>query len=246
MDAALLEPRTRLGRLAWRLLPGFCVLCRQRSHLPLDLCAECLAALPWAGRVCVQCALPLAGAPGDRCARCVARAPPWTRAVATLRYRGAAADLVRSLKFDGNAVSGRVLGTLIGAAVRDAYADRALPDIVVPVPLSLRRLLVRGQNQAGVLARHAARLLDLPVDWAGCRRVRHTAPQSGRSRRDRLRNPTGAFACATGYAGRIVAVVDDVMTTGATLGAVARCLRRSGAAEVHVWVGARTDPPTFR
>jgi len=171
---------------------------------------------------------------------------PWTRAVAALRYRGAATDLVRSLKFDGNAVSGRVLGTLIGAAVRDAYSERALPDLVVPVPLSLRRLLARGQNQAAVLARHAARLLGVPVDWEGCRRVRHTPPQSGRNRRDRLRNPTGAFACGTDYAGRIVAVVDDVMTTGATVGAVARCLRTSGAAEVHVWVAARTDAPTLR
>jgi ComF family protein len=246
MDFALLEPRTALARLAWRVFPGFCVLCRQRSRVPIDLCAECLDALPWTRRVCRRCALPLDAAPGDICAACIAAPPLHTRTVAPLRYRAEIVDLVHALKFDGDPVSGRVLATLLAAALRGAYADGGLPDLVVPVPLSARRLLARGQNQAGVLARRVADTFELAVDWDSCRRIRHTPPQTGRSRRERLTNLSRAFVCDADHSGRTIALVDDVMTTGATVRATTRCLLRAGAAEVHVWVAARTDRLSIR
>jgi len=147
---------------------------------------------------------------------------------------------VQALKFGHSRVHGRVLGTLLTSAVRRAYTGHPLPTLVVPVPLSTRRLLVRGQNQAGVLARHLSAETGLPVDWDRCCRIRHTAPQTGRSRRERLKNLAGAFAFEGSLAGETVALIDDVMTTGATARAVARCLLRHGAAAVHIWTAART------
>jgi ComF family protein len=246
MDAALLRPRSRLARWLWRLAPGFCIRCRQHGDLAIDLCEVCLRDLPWTVRACTRCALPLDDAPAEVCAACAARPPPWTRTIAPLRYRGAAIDLVRSLKFDGDPVSGRVLATLMKAAIDAAYDADARPQVVIPVPLSLRRLLLRGQNQAAVLARRVARPLRLPVDYDACRRVRHTAPQTGRSRRERRANLRGAFECTRRIEGQTVALVDDVVTTGATVRAVTRALLDAGAASVHVWAAARTDRPGFR
>lgn len=246
MDAALLQPHSRLERWLWRLSPGFCIRCRQHGNLPIDLCEVCLRDLPWAVRACVRCALPLDDTPGEVCAACSARPPPWVRTVAPLRYRGAAIDLVHALKFDGDPVSARVLATFMTAAIGGAYRVQSLPEVVVPVPLSLRRLMLRGQNQAAVLARRVARPLRLPVDYDVCRRVRHTAPQTGRSRRERLTNLRGAFACEPCVEGKTVALVDDVVTTGATVRAVTRVLLDAGATAVHVWAAARTDRPGFR
>jgi ComF family protein len=185
--------------------------------------------------------------PAEVCGACLSRPPPFVRTVAPLRYRGSALDLVRSLKFARSRITGRVLGELLTAAAQRAYESvTERPTVILPVPMSTRRLLRRGQNQAGVLARHVARGTGIPVDWDGCRRVRHTPPQTGQSRRVRLRNLAGAFACTRSFAGDSVAVVDDVMTTGATTLAISRALLASGAESVHVWVAARTERATMR
>ena len=247
-----LAPRSRFGRLLWQLIPGTCVLCDQPSALPIDLCAVCLADLPWNESACTQCGLPLGSSNRLVCAACTARPPPFSRTIAPLRYDAVVAALVHALKFRRSLVHGRVMATILQASVQRAYSQsRPLPEqdcdaserpsIVVPVPLSLRRLLRRGHNQAATIARRVGAELDLPVRYDRLRRIRHTSPQTGLSRRERLRNLAGAFEHRGVLAGETVAIVDDVVTTGATVRAVARCLRRAGAGAVHVWAVARTD-----
>jgi len=147
--------------------------------------------------------------------------------------------MIHRLKFRGSRIDARVLGGLLASVIADSYADQPLPDLIVPVPLSRRRLTRRGHNQAALLARW----LGVPFDPLACERVRDTPPQAGLSRTRRLHNLTDAFATSRRFDDLCVAVVDDVMTTGATLDELALTLKRAGAARVVNWVVARTLPP---
>ena len=211
---------------------GSCFICRGGSRGLL--CAACAAELPRLPAGCPRCALP--SAQGALCGRCLSEPPHYDATVAAFAYDFPADALVHALKFRGEVALGRFLGRLL--------AERALQDEVdhvVPVPLAPGRLRERGYNQAVEIARHIlpSRLrLDL------CARSRDTPPQMDLPWAERRRNVRGAFACARALAGTAVAVVDDVMTTGATLDEVARTLKRAGAARVTNWVVARTLLPS--
>jgi ComF family protein len=240
------------------LLPGACLLCDQ--PLPptaeVDLCGYCLDSLPWNHTGCRRCAHPLdpgSGPPGDElCADCRAKPPPYHRALAPLRYQSPVSGWIVRLKNRLGMVEGRALGMLLADAVEAAYrADTAptrqagrtgLPDAVIPVPLTRLRLARRGHNQALTLAMPVARRLGLPLWRRAVLRVRGGRRQRRLGRSDRLENPADAFNCRRHWPapGPCLAVVDDVLTTGATVAAVSRALLDAGAAEVHVWCAART------
>jgi len=157
---------------------------------------------------------------------------------------------VHRLKFHQGLLEARLLGTLLADAVLAEYLDdcpgdhqsQPLPDVLVPVPLSLRRLAGRGHNQALSLANVIGSRVSRPVKRRHVRRVRHAVPQSTLSRKARLNNLTNAFASRP-WQGERVAVIDDVITTGATLEALARILLAAGASEVHAWCATRTPDP---
>ncbi|HEY6598206.1 MAG TPA: double zinc ribbon domain-containing protein, partial [Pseudomonadales bacterium] len=153
--------RCALDALQWRVLPGVCVLCSQRSFVAMDLCPHCRATLPWVGRACVSCALPLADPGTAHCNACKGRPPPFCRAVAPLGYIEPVTRMVHRLKFRGNPIDARVLGTLLADAICAAYERDALPQLVLPVPLSRARLMRRGHNQAALLARWVGAALAL-------------------------------------------------------------------------------------
>ena len=222
-------------------MPGVCVLCDRTTFNGRDLCDECHDVLPFNGTACVRCALPLGmhRLEGGVCGACFAKPPPFERTVTALVYRDPVPMLVRRVKFHSALVEAHILGSLLATAVEAEYAQAALPLAIVPVPLSWRRLAGRGHNQATLIARPVARRLDLPIAHELCRRIRHTPPQTGLSRTARQRNLAGAFE-VRGRPPERIALVDDVMTTGATLRALTRTLRRAGAHEVHLWVVART------
>jgi ComF family protein len=146
---------------------------------------------------------------------------------------------IRQLKFHHGLVEARLLGTLLADAVQTEYLGQALPDVLVPVPLSLRRLAGRGHNQALSLARIVGRQVRRRVCRRGVRRIRHGPAQRGLSRRARQDNLIGAFTSRP-WQGQRIAVIDDVMTTGATLEALATTLLEAGASEVHAWCATRT------
>ena len=221
------------------LLPGRCLLCDVFTGTTTDLCDHCRTALPWIARPCRQCGLPLIDAPVALCGECILNASPFQQVVAPLAFEAPAADLIRGIKFRGDLVANRVLATLLAAEIAARY-DHPLPEIILPVPLHWRRLLRRGHNQSALIARTLGRVLAVPIEFDGVRRIRATRAQTGLDRRARRRNMIGAFACRVPVAERVVAVVDDVLTTGATLTAMARCLKAAGASEVHVWTLART------
>lgn len=128
----------------------------------------------------------------------------------------------------------------------EPLAERALrsplPDLLIPMPLHPARLKRRGFNQALEIARHLSRRLGIPMDPHACRRLRDTPPQATLKLPDRAANLRNAFACDTSLAGKHVALLDDVMTSGASLGELAKAVRKQGAAKVSAWVVARTLP----
>ena len=118
--------------------------------------------------------------------------------------------------------------------------EAAEVDVIVPMPLSSERLRERGFNQSLELARLLSRDTGIPLSAQGCLRVRHSQAQSDLPLAERIRNVRGAFVCVQDFSGQSVAVVDDVLTTGATLDEVALVLRRAGAVRIEGWVAART------
>jgi ComF family protein len=227
------------GRLHWLLLPATCVLCGQAAAAPLDLCGHCRDDLPAPGAACRACALPLA-APGhgDLCGRCQGRRLAIERTTARCLYEDPADLLVQALKFSRRMAAARVMATLMLEAPPADLGDAML----VPVPLHFTRRWRRGFDQAALLALHLSRACERPLARDGVRRVRATAAQSGLDRRARRANLARAFAVTRGCLAEHVILVDDVMTSGATLDAMARACRRAGARRIQAWVFARTPP----
>jgi ComF family protein len=219
--------RNFLGR--W--FSGNCYLCRGAAGELL--CTACEADLPRLfGPRCPRCALE--SPRGEICGRCLSEAPHYDATVAALAYEFPADALVHSLKFRGELALAGYLGGILLRCIPDAGVDS-----VVPVPLSADRLRRRGYNQAVEIARHVARG---PVDLGLCVRERDTPAQMDLPYAERRRNVRGAFRCTRALLGTSVAVVDDVMTTGATLDEIAQVLKKAGAARVVNWVVARTFP----
>jgi len=220
-----------------RLLPQDCALCGAGSGDSL-LCFPCSASLPVVAAACPVCALP--APPGSVCGDCLARPPPFRAAVAAFVYAFPVDRLVHALKYGGQLALAEPLAlALIGAIDRRA---RPPPDAVVALPLSPARQRERGFNQASEIARRVARAFGRPL-VPGLARARDSPPQAALAWADRARNVRGAFLANPLLAGRRVAIVDDVMTTGATLATAARAARRAGALDVEAWVVARTLPP---
>ena len=192
-------------------------------------CAACDAVL----------AEPLPFCPG--CAQSIDAAPAPADGVASpYLFGGELATALRRLKFHGRREIARAIALLLGPALAEAAAGC---DLLVPVPLHRRRLRARGYNQTALILRHARRYPALPVDALSLRRVRATLPQTGLDRAARRRNVDGAFAVVRPrrIAGRAVLLVDDVVTTGATLAAAGAALRAAGAARVLCFCAARAD-----
>jgi ComF family protein len=189
------------------------------------------------GDACPRCAL---ASPGDAlCGRCLASPPAYARTLAAWRYAFPADRLLQALKYEGRLSLADPLGDALAAAV---VARGDLPGVLVALPLSRERQRTRGFNHAHEIARRVAFRVGVPL-VAGLARIRDAPPQAGLAMRERARNVRDAFAATRSFAGLRVGLVDDVMTTGATLGAASRALLTAGARSVDALVVARTPPP---
>lgn len=223
-------------RFAQAVFGGRCFLCRGAAGGVL--CEACDADLPrLAGTCCPRCASRSPG--GAPCGRCLARPPAYDATVAALSYEFPADVLVQALKFRGELALAPLLGALLAAALPAGPR----PALLVPVPLGAARLRERGFNQSLEIARALARSTGLRLAPGIAERLRDTPPQFDLPFEARARNVRGAFRCREALEGADVAVLDDVMTTGATLSELAATLKRAGAARVVNWVVARTPAP---
>jgi ComF family protein len=223
-------PAFRIGFLR-ALLAQDCVLCAAASGDAL-FCPGCERDLPALGEACPRCAGPSPG--GAICGACLRDPPSFDATVAVWRYEFPVDRLVLALKYGGRLALARAFGDALAARTADQRADA-----LVPMPLAPLRLRSRGFNQAMEIARRRARDTGLRVDPGLVARIRDTPPQTGLPHDARAANVRGAFACTGAVAGMSIAIVDDVMTTGASLEELARTLKRAGAARVENWVVAR-------
>ena len=168
--------------------------------------------------------------------RCLERPPHFDRVEAACAYAFPVNALVHRFKYGRRLALGRTLGELLARQARGSV------DAILPLPLGPRRLAERGFNQALEIARVVAARTGAALLPQACRKVTETPAQASLPWRERARNVRRAFVCDAGLEGLRVAVVDDVLTTGATLNELARVLKKAGAREVRGWVVARTLP----
>ena len=216
------------------LFGGSCFLCKGKAAALL--CAACDADLPRLGpQHCPRCAL--ASPAGALCGRCLTQQPAYDATHAALAYGFPADVLIQQLKFHGELALAPLLGNFLSKCISNEKVDN-----IVPVPLSSSRLRSRGYNQALEIARHLANVTGTRLAPELCERRRDTPAQMDLPLAERVKNVRGAFHCPGIVGGATIAVLDDVMTTGATLDEVAATLKRAGAARVVNWVVARTFP----
>ncbi len=250
------RPPTRPRQLADALLnllyPESCFVCADAvaRHQDCGVCGRCWDKLlqlrisaPW----CPSCGLPFQGfdpGPAHLCSDCIADPPPFSGARSFGYYEGELSRVIREFKFHGRRKLASLLGPLVAAAVSATW-EREQIDLLCPVPLHPKRRHERGFNQSELLARSMSESLGLPLVPGVLRRARHTPPQVGLTDPERLRNVRGAFLARPDLAaGRRVLLIDDVMTTGATLRNATSALLAGGALRVAAATLARAVPHT--
>lgn len=235
----LLALKTRLVDLIY---PPRCLACPELTHAPHGLCAACWRETHFiAGTTCGKCGAPLMGsADGDVCERCERHPPAWDRGAAAVVYEGAGRRVVLALKHGDRLDMVGPLAGWMATAGRDLIADC---DLIAPVPLHWKRLVKRRYNQSAELAKSLSRRSGRPAVVDLMTRVRATIPQEGMTRDARMKNQSGALAVTprrrAAVAGMAVLLIDDVLTSGATLSACADCLRDAGAHRIDVLALAR-------
>lgn len=247
------------------LLPDYCLLCAGWESVQAGLCNGCRRDLPWLGRACQRCASALPEGAAPVCGQCQAAPPPFDASYALFRYESPVSDLISAFKYRQSFAAGRTLAALLGQAFsfEDPFlfasgatdGDKAKPpptdSWLIPVPLHPTRLRQRGFNQAAEFAKALAGP-GLKPDLHGCRRELATASQQSLPAALRRRNIQHAFqlnagarqrwaesSCADSNSGPRLIVIDDVMTTGATVAALASLLKSEGAGRVEVCCIAR-------
>ncbi len=235
------SPRRWFDGLLDVLLPPRCLACAQAVDLPGRLCGACWAKVDFiAAPYCHCCGLPFAfdeGA-GSLCGACLGSPPAFDHARAVLRYNGVARSLVLGFKLGDRTHGAPAFAAWMGRGGADLIAAA---DAVTPVPLHRWRLFTRRYNQSGLLASEIAANAGLAFEPDLLVRTRNTKSQGRLGRLGRFENVRGAFAvrAAREVAGRRIILIDDVMTTGATVNACAATLKRAGAASVVVLTLAR-------
>jgi len=239
----------RAGRRVLDLVyPPLCIVCREPVLDPDSLCPECWKALHFLdGPVCSVCGLPFDFDPIEEtaCAACIAHPPAFDRARAILQYDDASRKPVLAIKHADRLDLVPAFGRWLERMGKELLAGS---DAMMPVPLHRFRLWKRRYNQAAELARTVSRISGVPLDALSLQRTRRTPSQGEMpSAGARRRNVRGAFAVPAerkpAVAGKRVLLVDDVLTTGATVNACAKALKRAGAAEVYVLALARVVRP---
>jgi ComF family protein len=224
--------------------PPLCHVCR--SFIPdagaLHICPSCREEMPLVeSPLCTVCGIPFTGAGGDHpCGDCLTDKPAFDIARAALLYEGKSRELVHSFKYSNKTRLRRPLALLAAEGLTEFVVSRS-PDLIVPVPLHVRRLRTRGFNQAVLLGELLARIWKLPLARRALQRVRWTEPQITLSASERRDNVRGAFAVqdAAAVSGKHVLLLDDVLTTGSTVQECSLVLKGAGAAAITVITIAR-------
>ena len=213
------------------------MLCAASNGGDLGLCSDCLKSLPWHKHAhCPQCGLASTG--NQLCGHCLKSPPAFDRTHALFRYEYPLDAMLQRYKYGHLLTMAETFGKLLA----DSIVTDDLPDVIIPMPLHPQRLQERGFNQAVEIARIIGKKLQIKLDTQSCARTKLAPPQVSLPLKQRVKNMRDAFSFQTRLDGLRVALLDDVMTTGASLNALAKTTKAAGASHVECWVVARTLP----
>ncbi|MFQ3309005.1 MAG: ComF family protein [Porticoccaceae bacterium] len=238
------------------IFPSLCCLCRDVIRSPnYCLCDLCIGNLPWIKNHCPQCGISFQ--PNQLCSQCQISPPPFRRCVAAFEYQHGSIDqLILAIKTNPSCPEVKQLSALLVRVIEQAYQGVAMPEIVIPVPLHWRTMLKRGFNQTDGIAIALARHFNsLKIDNNLCLRQSYSSPQHLKTKKQRINDMHNAFAIRPArhssskktslslpvLDNKTIAIIDDVVTTGATASALASVLTDAGAKYVDVWALARTS-----
>ncbi len=220
-----------------RFLKQYCTLCASYDGGPLGLCENCLQDLPWhTTHQCPQCAL---NSDGRTCGGCLAAPPSFDATTALFTYDFPLDRLLQQYKYRGNL---QLANTFAAMLHEKLLKNPGKTDLIMPMPMHAKRLQDRGFNQALEIAKIVSKLTNIPLDYNACQRIKFTVPQASLPLKERSKNIRGVFNCQKDLSGLNIAIIDDVMTTGASLDEFAKTLKKAGAEHVECWVIARTLP----
>ena len=217
------------------------MLCASHKGGEHGLCNDCLRSLPWhTAPQCPQCGLL---SDGLICGHCLHSAPSFDATHALFSYDYPLDRLLQHYKYKESLHLADTFASLLIKNLLDtAPNNQAQIDLIMPMPMHNERLKQRGFNQALEIARLISKDKQIKLDFTSCQRIRLTPPQASLPLKERIKNIRGVFECNKNLQGLNVALVDDVMTTGASLNELAKTLKQAGAAHVECWVIARTLP----
>ncbi|HSH97096.1 MAG: ComF family protein [Methylophilaceae bacterium] len=219
------------------LFPQACMLCAASDGDELAICQDCIADLPrHITDQCPQCALP--AYQNQLCGHCIASPPAFDATHALFRYEFPVDAMLQRYKYQHLLNMAQTFAQMI---IND-LPNASLPDLIIPMPLHPLRLKERGFNQSLEIARIVGKTLNIKVDAQACSRIKSSPPQASLPLKERVKNMQGAFACNIKLDSLNIALIDDVMTTGASLNALAKTVKKAGASNVECWVVARTLP----
>jgi len=216
------------------------LLCGALGQNNAGICEPCAQDLPWhQPNHCEQCALPLAaGESSKRCGNCLQHPPAFKRTDALFRYAFPIDRVLHAYKYQERLT----IANFFATHCLQTFSKPDKIDGIIPMPLHPDRLQTRGFNQSLEIARLLHQAWELPLDVQACQRIKNTPPQASLKLKDRIKNVSNAFECYADLSHQHVLVIDDVMTTGASLNALAKVILQAGAESVHCLVMARTIP----
>lgn len=223
------------------LFPQLCMLCADGAGGDLAICEGCLEDMPWHHpSVCPQCALP---AYDDQlCGNCQQSPPAFDSTRVLFRYDYPLDAMLQRYKYQQTLHIAKTFSRLMHARFDSAHRSHRFDhfDRIIPMPLHPKRLAERGFNQSLEIAKLLAKALHIALDTASCSRIKFTPPQASLPLKSRVKNMRGAFSCQQDLSGQRIILLDDVMTTGASLHELASTVKSAGASHVECWVVART------
>ena len=203
------------------------------------MCQECISELPYKNQSCSRCAIPLESSNSPVCGHCLTKPPSYDVLLSPFEYHFPLDKLITELKFRQKLYHAHTLGHLFSQYIQSKATP--LPECIIPVPLHPKRLQQRGYNQSLEIARVVSKKLKIPIDRKLCERIKNTDPQSGLDAKSRQQNIKNAFKVKRHHHYNHVAILDDVVTTGYTVEAVAEMLRQQNIKVIQVWSIARVN-----
>lgn len=232
-----------LKQVANWLLPRVCVSCNLICDVSIniDLCPVCMQYFPWSHNGCYSCGIELViQHESTVCKKCLNRPPPFNRICALFTYQQPIIKLINQLKFGQKLFVGKIFGQLLANAIKFSwYKHTNLPQLILPVPLHVKRQRRRGYNQAIEIAMVVGKKLQIPVGLGMCTRIIDTQPQARLNKEQRQLNVRDIFKVNVPKMYKHVVIIDDVVTTGNTITSLAKALIINGVEIIDVWCVAR-------